>query len=206
MDGILNLNSLSPSEVKFLRKLKNPEGIQKFLDSIPYHLADTAFSPRNVMKHKTAHCLEGAIFAAAALRINGYPPLILDLEADRDTDHVIAVYKHKNAWGAIASSNYSGCRFRAPIYRNFRELALSYFEDYFSPRKERSLRRFSKPVNLARFDDLNWMTTNKPVWFIAEYLVDIPHTELLSKSQKLGLPKMDERSIRAGLVGHKKRR
>jgi hypothetical protein len=93
-------------------------------------LADTAWSPRKVLKEGTAHCLEGAVFAAAALRENGYPPLILDFEAVNDTDHVIAVFKQDGAWGAIGASNYPGCRFRAPVHKNLRELAISYFDDY----------------------------------------------------------------------------
>src|SRR5277367_1771080 len=101
-----------------MRRLKTPRGIQQFLDAIPYHVAGTAWSPRKVLREKTAHCLEGAIFAAAALRVNGHAPLLLDLEAHRDTDHVIAVYRSHGAWGAIATSNFSGCRYREPVYRS----------------------------------------------------------------------------------------
>jgi hypothetical protein len=191
-------------ELKKLKSLKGPEGIQRFLDGIPYHLADTAWSPRQVLHRRTAHCLEGAIFAAAALRANGYPPLILDLEADNDTDHVIAVYRKAGAWGSVAASNYSGCRFRAPVYRSLRELALSYFDDYFNLRRERTLRRFSQPVNLSRFDRLQWMTTEKPVWFIAEYLLDISHTPLLTPVQIRALSRVDQRRFRAGLLGKRK--
>ncbi|PYV94172.1 MAG: hypothetical protein DMG90_00350, partial [Acidobacteria bacterium] len=115
----------SGTELRKLRSLRSPYGIQRYLDDLPYHLADTAWSPRRVLLEKTAHCLEGAIFAAAALRANGFSPLILDLEAERDTDHVIAVYRVDGHWGAIAKSNFSGCRFREPVHRNLRELALS---------------------------------------------------------------------------------
>lgn len=197
-----NLETFSASEIKFLKTLKNPHGIQKFLDSIPYHLADTSFSPRKVIEHRTAHCLEGAIFAAAALRYNGYPPLILDLEAKNDTDHVIAVFKQNGAWGSVASSNYAGCRYRPPIHRTLRELALSYFNDYFNKRRERTLRTFStRPVNLARFDNLNWMTSEEDVWFIAEHLLDIPHTKLLTPQMEKSLTRIDERSFNAGTYG-----
>src|SRR5438874_9478048 len=110
-------NGFSPLELRKLRALKTPAGVQRFLDSLPYHLADTAWSPRRVLQERTAHCLEGAIFAAAALRVIGYPPLVIDLEAENDTDHVIAVYRLGDAWGAIAKSNYSGCRGRQPAYR-----------------------------------------------------------------------------------------
>ncbi|MCC2677803.1 MAG: hypothetical protein K0R29_379 [Pseudobdellovibrio sp.] len=201
------LESLSASEIKFLKSLKNPYGIQKFLDAIPYHLADTSFSPRKVIQHRTAHCLEGAIFAAAALRYNGHPPLILDLEAKNDTDHVIAVFKENNGWGAIASSNYAGCRYRPPIHRTLRELALSYFNDYFNKRRERTLRTFStRPVNLSRFDKLNWMTSEDDVWFIAEHLLEIPHTKLLTPQMERALTRIDERSFKAGTYGLRKKK
>jgi hypothetical protein len=148
--------------------------------------------------------LEGAIFAASALRANGFPPLILDLEGEQDSDHVLAVYRQAGAWGAVASSNYSGCRFRSPIYRSLRELALSYFEGYFNLRGDRSLRTFSQPVNLSCFDKLAWMTTDKPVWFIAEHLCQISHTPLLTPAMIKNLVRVDERTFLAGLVGHRK--
>ena len=194
----------TPAELRRLRALKTPHGIQRFLDDMDYHLADTAWSPRRVLREHTAHCLEGAIFAAAALRIIGYPPLVIDLEAEHDTDHVIAVYRMGGAWGAIAKSNYSGCRGRQPVYRNLRELALSYFEGYFNLRRQLSLRTFSRPVNLARFDQLNWMTTDKPVWFIPFYLFKVHHYRLLKPGMAKRLARLDQRSFDAGLVGHRK--
>ena len=132
----------SPPELRKLRSLKDPYGIQRALDAMPYHLEDSAWSPRRVLAENTSHCYEGALFAAAALRVNGYPPLIVDLEAEHDTDHVIAVYKVDGHWGAVAKSNYTGCRYREPVYRSLRELALSYFDVYFNLRGERSLRTF----------------------------------------------------------------
>jgi hypothetical protein len=192
----------TPEELRNLRRLKDPYGIQRFLYDLPYHLADTAWSPRRILREKTAHCLEGAIFAAAALRANGYPPLIIDFEAKRDTDHVLAVYQIDGCWGAIAKSNFTGLRYREPVYRSLRELALSYFEDYFNMLGERTLRRYSTQVNLKSFDHLDWMTTEKPVWFIAEYLAKIHHFPLISTSQIKRLHRVDERSLRAGLLGH----
>ncbi len=188
-------------EIKKLRALKSPHGIQCALDAMPYHLADTAWSPRRVLLENTAHCLEGAIFAAAALRVLGFPPLILDLEASRDTDHVIAIFKVRDHWGAIAKSNYTGCRWREPVYRSLRELAMSYFNIYFNLRRERTLRTFSRPVNLARFDRLEWMTTEKPVWFIAEHLFDVPHTKLLTPPQIHALTRVDDRTFQGECVG-----
>jgi hypothetical protein len=192
-------------EIRRLRALRSPVGIQRALDAMPYHLAKTAWSPRRILRERTAHCLEGAIFAAAALRVLGFRPLLLDLEAVQDTDHVIAVYRVNGHWGAIAKSNFSGLRFRAPVYRTLRELAMSYFEDYINLRGDRTLRAYSRPVNLARFDRLHagWMTSEADLWWIPEYLVGIPHTHLLAPGTERSLSRADRRALDAGLVGYR---
>src|SRR5438132_10836037 len=194
-------NRFSPAELRKLRSLKDPHGIQRFLDDMPYHLAHTAWSPRVVLRDNASHCLEGAICAAAALRANGFPPLILDFEADHDTDHVVAIYRRNGHWGAIAKSNFTGCRYREPVYRSLRELAMSYFNLYFNLRRERSLRTFSRPVNLARFDHRHWMTTDQPLWFIAEYLFTIHHYRLITPAMVRNLHRLDDRSFKAGCLG-----
>jgi hypothetical protein len=191
------------AELRKFRALKTPAGVQRFLDQMPYNLGYTARSPKNVLRARTASCLEGGIFAAAALRVLGFPPLIFDLEAEQDTDHVVAIFKVRGHWGAVAKSNFTGCRYREPVYRTLRELAMSYFHIYFNLRFERTLRRYSRPVNLARFDRLNWMTTDKPVWFIAEHLCEIPHTRLLTPKMEKSLNRLDPRSIRGEMVGHR---
>jgi hypothetical protein len=203
--NVADSGGFSPSDLRALRALKSPAGIQRFLDDIPYHLAGTAWSPRKVLHEKTAHCLEGATFAAAALRVLGFPPLILDLEADQDTDHVLAIFKTRGHWGAIAKSNFSGCRYREPVYRTLRELALSYFNVYFNLRGERTLRRYSRPVNLARFDDRNWMTSEKAIWFVAEHLCEIPHRRLLKRGLEKHLTRVDRRTWASEMVGHQKK-
>ena len=197
------MEGFSPSELRRLRALKTPDGIQRFLDAMPYHLATTAWSPRRVLAERTAHCLEGAIFAAAALRANGYPPLVIDLEAEQDTDHVVAVFKVRGHWGAVAKSNYTGCRYREPIHRTLRELAISYFDVYFNLRSERTLRTFSRPVDLRRFDSRGWMTSERDVWYIPEYLLEISHTPILRPWMARRLTRLDTRSRDAGLVGHR---
>jgi len=194
-------NAFTPAELRKLRSLKNPAGIQRYIDDMPYHLEDTAWSPRLVLKHNSAHCLEGAMFGAAALWANGYPPLIWDLEADHDTDHVIAIYRQNGCWGTIAKSNYTGCRGREPVYRSLRELAMSYFNVYFNMRRERTLRRFSRPVNLKRFDSQHWMTTDKPLWFIVEHLFEIKHYKLLKPGMIRQLARVDERLFQAEILG-----
>lgn len=196
----------TPAELRKLRSLKSPAGIQKFLDDLPYNLRYDARSPKKVLQHRIASCLDGGIFAAAALRVIGFPPLIFDLEAEQDTDHVVAIFKVRGHWGAVAKSNFTGCRYREPVYRSLRELAMSYFHIYFNLRGERTLRRYSRPVNLARFDNRHWMTTEKPIWFIAEYLCEIPHISLLTSAMEKDLTRVDRRTIRGEMVGHRAKR
>ena len=195
------MDKLQKSELRLLSNLSTPEKIQKYLDDLPYNKekeGETCYSPRLVIRHHTAHCFEGALFAAAVLRFTGRPPLILDLEAVRDDDHVIAVYRTNGCWGAIGKSNYAGLRFRSPIYRTLRELAVSYFEHYYNLAGEKTLRAYSRPVNLARFDPIDWMTTEEPLWVIPEYLVDMKHTPIFRPTRRMY---MDERLYKAGLFG-----
>ena len=194
----------SAREVRALRALRTPHGVQRALDAMPYHHAGTAWSPRHVLHTRTAHCLEGAVFAAAALRVLGFPPLLLDLEAVQDTDHVLAVYQERGHWGAIAKSNFAGLRYREPVYRTVRELVLSYFESYINLRGDRTLRAYSEPVNLARFDRTHpgWMTSDGELWWIAEHLVGVRHRRLLSPALVRRLHRVDRRSLDAGLVGY----
>lgn len=194
-------HGLSAQELRILRSLKTPARIQRFINELPYHNADTAWSPRRVLRERTAHCLEGALLAAAALRVNGFPPLIMDLEGIQDSDHVLAVYRVDGCWGTIAKSNFSGLRFREPVYRNFRELAMSYFDDYFNYRGERTMRAYCKPINLARFDRLHWMTTEKPTWFVPQLLVEVPHIPVISEKQARRLTRVDARCFQAGTLG-----
>jgi hypothetical protein len=203
--GSRNGWGFTAGEFRALRALGSPAGIQRALDAMPYHLAPTAWSPRRVLRAGTAHCLEGAIFAAAALRVLGFPPLLVDLEAVQDSDHVVAVFRVRGHWGAIAKSNFSGLRFREPVYRTPRELALSYFEDYMNLRGERTLRAFSRPLDLARFDRRRpgWMTSDEDLWWIAERLVDLPHVRLLTPAMVRGLSTVGRRSLRAGLIGYR---
>ena len=193
---------LSPREVRTLRDLKTPAKIQKFVDSIDYQYADTALSPRRVLRERKGHCLEGALVAAAALRMNGHKPLLMDLEAVRDDDHVIALYRVQGLWGGIAKSNFAGLRFRAPVYRTLRELALSYFEHYYNLRGERTLRAYSAPVNLTRLDGNAWMTSEEDVWCVTDLLIAARHYPLVPHKVASALPRLDRRSFQAGMFGH----
>ena len=198
------VETFTPRERAVFRRLTSPEKIQRFLDELAYNKepgGPTCLSPRGVLRDRTAHCMEGALFGAAALRLLGYPPLLLDFEAVRDDDHVLAIFRLRDRWGAIAKSNYSGLRYREPVYRSLRELAMSYFEHYYNPRREKTLRNYSRPVNLRRFDAIHWMTAEENVWAIPEYLTTIAHTPLLTPRIAAGLGRVDGRLFAAGLVG-----
>jgi len=201
------LEDFNADERALFRRLKTPARIQAFLDELPYNLepdGPTCRSPRMALRHQTAHCMEGALLAAAALRWLGHEPLLLDLEAVRDDDHVLALFRIHGCWGAIAKSNYSGLRFREPVYRSLRELAMSYFEYYFNLQGEKTLRRYSRPVRLRRFDRIRWMTTEEEVWAIPEHLVAIPHYPLMTPTQQRALSRVDARLFAAGLLGSAK--
>jgi hypothetical protein len=192
------------AERAVFRRLTTPARIQQFVDELIYNQephGHTCRSPRRVLRDRTAHCMEGALFAAAALRLLGHPPLLFDLEAVRDDDHVLALFRVRGHWGAIAKSNYSGLRFREPVYRNLRELAISYFEHYYNPRGEKTLRAYSRPLDLRPFDRIPWMTTEEDVWAVPERLCVLPHRQLLDAAQIRGLSRMDRRLYDAGRFG-----
>jgi hypothetical protein len=199
------LAAFNARERKILRALSTPARIQRFLDEdLRYNLephGDTCHSPRTVLDKGVAHCMEGAMLAAAALRHLGHPPLLVDLEAVRDTDHVLAVYRANGHWGAVAKSDYSGLRSREPVYRNIRELAMSYFEHYFNPAGEKTLRSFSRAVNLSQFDRHSWMTSEDDVWVVPNYLCDLKHTRILTAPMLRRVAPMDKRLYAAGRLG-----
>ena len=196
-------HGLSAREASFLRRLTPPWRIQRFLDGLAYDVEGIGCrSPRRVLRERTVQCMDGALFAAAALRLQGHRPLLVDLEGVWDTDHVLAVFKVGGGWGAIARSNFSGLRFREPIHGTVRELVLTYFESYFNLRRQKTLRRYSAPVDVSRFDGRGWMTAEEDLWYIPEHLVGVRHFRLLTRAQEKALATVDARMFQAGLVGH----
>lgn len=198
-------NHFEPRERRVFARLTTPVRIQRFLDDgLSYNhepKGSTCYSPRLALRHEAAHCMEGALVAATALRWLGHPPLIIDLEAVRDTDHVVAVYRSGRFWGALAKSAYAGLRSREPVYRTLRELVMSYFEHYYNDAGEKTLRTYSRPVNLRRFDRSGWMTAEQDVWQIPEYLCEISHTPIIPASMTHKLARMDRRLYKAGHCG-----
>jgi hypothetical protein len=197
-----NWNSYwTPAERECYAGLSSPHAIQQFLDRLTYSADSFYRCPRRVLAERQAHCFDGALFAAAALRRLGFPPLIIDLQAWRDDDHLLALYKVNGYWGAIAKSNFVGLRFREPIHRSLRELALTYFEGYYNMEYAKSLRGYTAPLNLSRFDELDWMRRDEPADVISDQLDHVRYYPLLSKAMIKRLHPIDERSYQAGQHG-----
>jgi len=193
--------SLNKKELKLVSNLTSPVKIQAFLDSIPYSAEDIYRCPLRVLRDRKAHCFDGAMFAAAALRRLGYPPLILDLLPHNDDDHLLALYQREGHWGAVAKSNFVGLRFREPVYRTLRELVMSYFEDFYNVDREKTLRGYTVSLNLSAFDPLNWVTCDETMDAISDKLDKIRKVYLLTDKLVAGLALVDERSYQAGLMG-----
>lgn len=196
-------NILNKKTYQILKKLDTPAKIQNFLDTMPKNFeddGDTCMSPMLVLEKKICHCVEGAVLAALALRIHGHQPLLMDLTADpTDYDHVVAVFKIDGKWGAISKTNHPVLRYREPIYRSIRELAMSYFHDYVQVETgKKTLRSFSRPVNLKRFDRLGWLTEKDDIDYIPEYLAKVRHYPILTRKQIRNLRNADPIEVQAG--------
>lgn len=191
----------SEDEIRFLKTMDDTDKIQAFLDSIDYNPKYECRSPRYVIKTRSAHCFEGALFAASALSFIGYKPLILDMKSWNDDDHVIAVFKHRNHWGAVAKSNFTSLRFREPVYRTIRELIMSYFDFYFNIAGDKSLRSYSLPLDLTIYNSRNWMTTDEDLEYIGDKLESMRHFPVVDEEMIKNLKKASESMIKAGLLG-----
>lgn len=196
------MNKLINMELSELMKpLDSPAKIQEFLDSIPYNTTKRTLSPLLVMKERMAHCMDGGMFAASALRRLRYPPLIVDLSADNDDDHIIAVFREGKCWGAIAKSNTTVLRFREPVYRTLRELAMSYFEMYYNLNGQKTLRSYSRTIDLSRFDKRGWETTDEDLEYIGDYTYTVRHYPLITPTQAGKLSDVPKYLYDAGFSG-----
>ena len=188
-------------EIRFLKTLDNPDKIQAFLDSIDYNPDYVCRSPKWVIKKKSAHCFEGALFAASALKLLGFKPLLVDMLAHNDDDHVIAVFRENGHWGAIAKSNFTSLRYREPVYRTIRELIMSYFDFFFNTNGEKSLRSYSLPLDLTIFESRNWETTDEDLEYIGDKLESLRHFPVVSQVMIKKLYKASDAMLKAGLLG-----
>ncbi len=201
MKGLLN-----PVEEKLFRSLTTPTKIQDFINTLgktpKTKRAHIVRSPRTVIETHTANCMEGALLAAAIFMYHGEKPLLLDLKVgkhnDADVDHVVALFERNGHWGAISKTSHAVLRYREPIYKTMRELALSYFHEYFTDDGKKNLRSFSKPFDVRKRFGTRWITTDHDIFEIASILDDSPHTMILTKEMERTLRLADPIEIEAG--------
>ena len=192
---------LSPAERKIFAKLTTPQEIQDYLDKLPInyeHGGETYMSPRRMIKAKTAHCFEGALFAAAALAYHGHKPLLMDLRTSRPyEDHVVALFRVNGLWGAISKTNHVVLRYRDAVYRSPRELAMSYFHEYVESDGRKSLREYSPPFDLARLAPERWVTAEKDLHWLVDALDNAKHFPIAPKKnlRALRTPSKFERKV-----------
>jgi hypothetical protein len=199
---------LTRAEFAVLRRLSTPEKIQDFLNALPSNFeigGETCMSVREVLRRRRAHCIEGAMLAACALWVHGEPPLLLDLRAVRDYDHVVALFRRGGGWGAISKTNPSVLRWRDPVYRSLRELAMSYLHEYANGRGQKTLRSYAGPFDLRRFEPKLWVTNGRNCWDVAETLDEMRHTPLVTTRQSRMLRLRDTMERKAGaLLEHRR--
>jgi hypothetical protein len=194
---------LTGAEFAVLRRLRTPEKIQRFLHTLGQNFevhGDTCKPVREVLRTRSAHCIEGAMLAACALWVHGEPPLLLDMRAVRDYDHVVALFRRHGRWGALSKTNGIGLRGRDPVYRSLRELAISYFHEYANRRDHKTLREYSLPYDLRRDDPKIWVSGTKHVWSIADRLDDVRHFPLIERRHLQSVTRRDEFERRAGTL------
>lgn len=183
------MNTLTVAEKKLFKKLSTAIKIQDYLDSIPFNYeknGETCMSPRQLIKQKKAHCIEGALFAGAVLWFHNKEPLLINFKVNdaRDQDHIITVYSKNGYYGAISKTNHNVLRFRDPVYKTIRELVLSYYHEYFLNKTgKKTLLGYTKPISLKKFGT-SWITSTKDLWEIAEYMYDAPIIHIVPKKNK----------------------
>jgi len=192
---------LSAAEFAILRRLDTPQKIQAYLHGLKQNFeldGDTCRPVRQVLRTGKAHCIEGAMLAACALWVHGEPPLVLDMRAERDFDHVVALFRHHGCWGALSKTNGIGLRWRDPVYRTLRELAMSYFHEYANRRNHKTLREYSLPYDLRRVDPKVWVSGEKNAWLVAEELDELRHFKLVERRHLRAVARRDEFERRVG--------
>ncbi len=201
-------DNLTKAELQIFKKLSTPIRIQNYLDSLIRNFepdGDTLMSPRRVLQARRAHCIEGAMLAAAALWYHGQPPFLLDLKAAaHDLDHVVVPFMQNGRWGAISKTNHAVLRWREPVYRDIRELVMSYFHEYFDDNGHKTLRSYSQPFDLRRLTRPDWMTAEDDLWDVGYELDESRHTPIVEKSLIRKFRRADPIEIQAGkLVQYK---
>lgn len=197
------LSKLNAQERSLFQSLDSPARIQAFLDEVHYPATDRNRCPLNVLRDRQGHCLDGALFAAAALRQLGHPPLIVDMypEPGLDDDHVLAIFKLNGRYGALAKSNFVTLRYREPVYHSLRELVMSYFDGFFNVDGIRTMRSYSRPLKLAAYDQAGWMWSDAGADVIERRLLQLHRYPLLTMEMAVELVRVDPLSYKAGTLG-----
>jgi hypothetical protein len=192
----------SKEEYAVIEKLNNPLEIQLFLDSVAYPATERNRSPINVIRDRQGHCLDGALFAAAALRRLGYPPVLVDMlpEPGMDDDHVLAIFRRHGHFGAVAKSNFVGLRYREAVYRSVRELVMSYFDVFYNVDGMKTMRAYALPLHLEKLDDTGWMWADAGADAIEKKLKTLRQYPVITKEIAADLSKTDELTYRAGML------
>ena len=176
---------LTADERSVFARLSSPIKVQDFVDRVPVNLEETGetiLSPRRVLRENRAHCIEGALFAAACFAYHGQPALILNFQASAiDVDHVVTLFRRDGLWGAISKTNQAVLRWRDPVYRTVRELAMSYFHEYLAPNGKKSLRAISRPFDLGRYAPARWVTAEQDLEWLQDKLNELSHAPLLPR-------------------------
>ncbi|MSR87681.1 MAG: hypothetical protein EXS69_00720 [Candidatus Zambryskibacteria bacterium] len=196
------ISGLEHKEWQLLKSLNTPAKVQDFLNSLKFNFeknGETHRSVSEVLKSNEAHCFEGALVASAALWIQGRKPMLLDLvTVHPDFDHVVALFKEGEFWGAVSKTNHGVLRYREPIYKSIRELSMTYFHEYFLSNGKKTLRKFSKPFDLSL--NAEWLTTRDNLAWLAHKLDCSPHFNILSPKQIRNLRKADKVEIEVGNI------
>lgn len=190
---------LTTKERATLATLTTPTKVQAYLDQTPYSTEPIYRAPLTVLRQRRAHCFDGAMFAALALARLGHPPRLLDMLPWDDDDHVLAIYKRGTRYGSIAKSNFTGLRGREPVYRSLRELLMSYFEPFFNLARNRTLRGYTQPLSLRRYDAQGWTWRDKTMDAIADGLDAARKVSLFSAAEVRAFTKVDELTVHSNL-------
>ncbi len=197
------IDALDEHNRRIFLAFQSPCDIQAYLDSIPYVGEDRNRSPLQVMQDRQCHCLDGGMLGALALSYLGFPPLLVDLvpEPGTDDDHVLAIYKVEGHYGAVAKSNFSALRFREPVYASLRELVMTYFDVFFNVDGLKTLRGYTRPLNLSAFDRYGWQTSEEGAAVVTRRLYSLKPIPVVTPSMVKRLSPMDERAYRTNMLG-----
>jgi hypothetical protein len=202
MEAVRDFDSLlSKEQLAVVSQLTTPMKIQEFLDTVPYRPEDINLCPLSVFRDGKAHCFDGGLFAAAALRRLGYEPVIVDMVPENDDDHILALFRRNGYIGAVAKSNFVNLRYREPVYRSLRELIMSYFDVFYNVEGAKTLRGYTLPLKLAAYDAYNWMGSDSGAGKVADRLYSLHRIYILSDRMKSELELVDRRTYQAGMVG-----